>query len=198
MTAAEPSPMAAPTLVLVAGYARAGKDTLCTGLLEWATRPAEHINFADALKEASNHYMDYLGLEGNFFNDEFKCAHRDFLVNAGTFARRLDPDVFARHFANWCPVMKHADQVAPETVVCSDWRYINELRVTQDILWEKGWKVRTVYVATAGIGPANDEEMESIAEIRASHLFDQEYIFKPNSRSQIMSEGRILAKAWKL
>lgn len=190
--------MAPPTLVLVAGYARAGKDTLCTGLLEWATRPAEHINFADALKEASNHYMDYLGLEGNFFNEDFKVAHRDFLVNAGTFARRLDQDVFARHFANWCPVMKHADQPSPETVVCSDWRYINELRVCQDILWEKGWKVRTIYVATAGVGPANDEELESIAEIRASHLFDQEYIFKPNSRNQIMSEGRILAKSWRL
>ena len=193
-----PTPMAAPTLVLVAGFARAGKDTLCTGLLEWATRPAEHINIADSLKEASNHYLDYLGLEGDFFNEEFKVANRDFLVNAGTFARRLDSDVFARHFANWCPVMKHADQPAPETVVCSDLRYGNELRVIQDVLWERGWKVRTVYVATAGIGPANDEELDSIAELRASHSFDQEYIFKPNSRNQIMSEGRLLAKSWRL
>ena len=41
--------MAAPTLVLISGFARAGKDTLASGLLEWSTRPAEHINFADAL-----------------------------------------------------------------------------------------------------------------------------------------------------
>ena len=193
-----PTPMAAPTLVLIAGFARAGKDTLASGLLEWSTRPAEHINFADALKQASNHYLDYLGLDGSFFNEDFKVENRDFLVNAGKFARRLDKDVFARHFANWCPVMKHHDQVAPETVVCSDWRYINELRVCQDILWEKGWKVRTIHVATAGLGPANDEELDSIAEIRASHLFDQEYIFKPNARNQIMSEGRLLARSWKL
>ena len=190
--------MATPTLVLICGYARAGKDTLASGILEWSQRPAEHINFADALKEAANQYMDYLGLDGDFFKEDFKVDNRDFLVHAGKFARRLDRDVFARHFANWCPVMKHHDQPSPETVVCSDWRYVNELRVCQDILWERGWKVRTIYVATAGIGPANDEEMDSIAEIRASHLFDQEYIFKPNSRNQIMSEGRILAKSWKL
>jgi len=94
--------------------------------------------------------------------------------------------------------MKHHDQVSPETVVTSDWRYINELRVAQDILWEKGWKVRTVYVSTAGVGPANDEELDSIAEIRASHSFDQEYIFKQNARQQIMNEGRLLARSWKL
>jgi hypothetical protein len=190
--------MAAPTLVLISGFARAGKDTLASGLLEWSTRPAEHINFADALKEAGNHFMDYLGLDGNFMAEDFKCENRDALVAMGRFARRLDKDVFARHFANWCPVMKHHDQVSPETVVCSDWRYINELRVCQDILWEKGWKVRTVYVSTAGVGPANDEELDSIAEIRAGHSFDQEYIFKPNARQQIMSEGRILAKSWRL
>jgi hypothetical protein len=196
--AASSTPMAAPTLVLISGFARAGKDTLASGLLEWSTRPAEHINFADALKEAGNHFMDYLGLEGNFMAEDFKCENRDALVAMGRFARRLDKDVFARHFANWVPVMKHHDSVSPETVVCSDWRYINELRVCQDILWEKGWKVRTVYVSTAGVGPANDEELDSIAEIRASHSFDQEYIFKPNARQQIMSEGRILAKSWRL
>ena len=45
---------------------------------------------------------------------------------------------------------------------------------------------------------ANDEELDSIAEIRASHLFDQEYIFRPSSRNAIMTEGRNLARSWKL
>jgi hypothetical protein len=94
--------------------------------------------------------------------------------------------------------MKHPDTVPPETVVTSDWRYINELRVAQEILWEKGWRVRTVYVSTAGVGPANDEELDSIAAIRAEHSFDQEFIFKPNSRNQIMTEGRNLARSWRL
>ena len=193
-----PPPMAAPTLVLISGFARAGKDTLASGLLEWSTRPAEHINFADALKEAGNHFLGYLQLQGDFFREDFKVENRKFLVDAGTFARSIDRDVFARHFANWCPVMKHPDNVSPETVVCSDWRYVNELRVCQDVLWELGWRVRTIHVATAGIGPANDEELDSLAEIRSTHLFDQEFIFRPNARQEIMAEGRNLARAWKL
>jgi len=197
MTAAS-TPMAPPTLVLISGFARAGKDTLAQGILEWSTRPAEHINFADALKEAGNHFLGYLQLQGDFFREDFKVENRKFLVDAGTFARSIDRDVFARHFANWCPVMKHPDNVSPETVVCSDWRYVNELRVCQDVLWELGWRVRTIHVATAGIGPANDEELDSLAEIRSTHLFDQEFIFRPNARQEIMAEGRNLARAWKL
>ena len=89
-------------------------------------------------------------------------------------------------------------EVAPETVVASDLRYLNEVRVCQDILWEKGWKVRTVFVSTAGVGPANDEELDSICELKAEHTFDQEFVFAPNSRQQIMNEGRHLALSWNL
>jgi len=197
---AKPSPMAAPTLVLISGYARAGKDTLANGILEWSSRPAARINFADALKEAGNHYLDYLQLDGNFFNEDFKCQHRDFLVAAGRLARSLDVDIFAKHLANFVPCIPSvdADSVANETVVCSDWRYINELRVCQDILIPLGWKVRTVYVQTTGIDAANSEEEDSIEAIRYSHQFDQQYIFRPNDRNTIMQEGRVLAKSWRL
>ena len=82
--------------------------------------------------------------------------------------------------------------------VCSDWRYANELRVCQDVLWDLGWRVRTVYVATAGIGPANDEEFRSLCEIRETHSFDQEYVFAPNHRHAIIEEGRRLALSWHL
>ena len=191
--------MAAPTLVLISGYARAGKDTLANGILEWSNRPSARINFADALKEAGNHYLDYLQLDGNFFNEDFKCEHRDFLVAAGRLARRLDQDIFAKHLANFVPCIPSADvEVANETVVCSDWRYVNEYRVCQDILQPLGWKVRTIYVQTAGVGPANTEEEDSIEAIRHGHSFDQEYIFRPNDRNTIMQEGRVLARSWRL
>jgi hypothetical protein len=58
--------------------------------------------------------------------------------------------------------------------------------------------VRTIYVATAGIGPANQEEMDSILEIREKHAFDLELTFAPNSRNTIMQEGRYIAKTWRL
>jgi hypothetical protein len=191
-------PMSAPTLVLISGFARAGKDTLASGILEWSRRPSSKINFADVLKEASNQYLDYLQIEGDFFNEQFKCQHRDFLVAAGRLARSLDQDIFAKHLANFVPCIPGVDEQANETVVTSDWRYENELRTCQDILWPLGWKVRTVYVSTAGIGPANDEEADSILAIRAGHSFDQEYIFKPDDRNAIMTEGRSLARQWRL
>ena len=190
--------MAAPTLVLIAGFARAGKDTLASGILEWSTRPSRKQNFADYLKDAGNDLLMSLNLPGDFHNEQFKCQHRDFLVAAGRLARSIDVDIFAKNLANFCPIQMTPDQLAPETVVCSDWRYSNELEVCQDVLLDLGWKVRTIYVSTAGIGPANPEELDSIAEIRERHSFDLELTFAPNSRNTIMQEGRYIAKTWRL
>lgn len=192
------STMAAPTLVLIAGFARAGKDSLASGILEWSTRPSRKQNFADYLKDASNDFLMSLNLEGDFHNEAFKCQHRDFLVAAGRLARSIDVDIFAKNLANFCPIQMTPDQLAPETVVCSDWRYVNELEVCQEVLHDLGWKVRTIYVSTAGVGPANDEELDSIAEIRERHSFDLELTFTPNSRNTIMQEGRYIAKTWRL
>ncbi len=190
--------MAAPTLVLVAGFARAGKDTLASGILEWSTRPSRKQNFADYLKDASNDFLMSLNLPGDFHQEAFKVQHRDFLVAAGRLARSIDVDIFAKNLANFCPIQMTPDQLAPETVVCSDWRYSNELEVCQDVLLDLGWKVRTIYVSTASIGPANPEELDSIAEIRERHSFDLELTFAPNSRNTIMQEGRYIAKTWRL
>ena len=192
------SNMAAPTLVLIAGFARAGKDTLASGILEWSTRPSRKQNFADYLKDASNDFLMSLNLEGDFHQETFKVRHRDFLVAAGRLARSIDVDIFAKNLANFCPIQMTPDQLAPETVVCSDWRYVNELEVCQEVLHDLGWKVRTIYVSTAGIGPANAEELDSIAEIRERHAFDLELTFAPNSRNTIMQEGRYIAKSWRL
>jgi len=190
--------MAAPTLVLICGYARAGKDTLASGILEWATRPSRKQNFADYLKDAANDYLMSLNLEGDFHNEPFKVQNRDFLVAAGRLARSIDKDIFAKNLAYFCPIQMTPGEQAPETVICSDWRYGNELVVCQEILHDLGWKVRTVYVATAGIGPANNEELDSILDIRERHCFDLELTFAQNSRNAIMQEGRYIAKTWRL
>ena len=190
--------MAAPTLVLICGYARAGKDTLASGILEWSTRPARKQNFADYLKDAGNDFLMSLNLEGDFHSEPFKIRHRDFLVAAGKLARSLDVDIFAKNLANFCPIQMTPGEQAPETVVCSDLRYVNEVAVCQDLLHDIGWKVRTIYVSTAGIGPANAEELDSIMAIREHHAFDLELTFAPNSRQAIMQEGRYIAKSWRL
>ena len=92
-----------PTLVMIAGFSRAGKDTLANGLMEWSERRAYKVNFADPLKECANAMLSYLHLEGDFFNEEFKIKHRDFLVSTGKFARSLNQDVFAEHLARYLP-----------------------------------------------------------------------------------------------
>jgi hypothetical protein len=190
--------MAAPTLVLICGYARAGKDTLASGILEWATRPSRKQCFADYLKDAANDYLMSLNLEGNFHNEAFKVKNRDFLVAAGRLARSIDKDIFAKNLAYYCPIQMTPGEQAPETVVCSDWRYLNELQVSTAILHDLGWKVRTIYVSTAGVEAANSEELDSIMEIRESYAFDLEMTFTPNSRNAIMQEGRYIAKTWRL
>ena len=88
--------------------------------------------------------------------------------------------------------------MALDTVVCTDWRYLNELIVCQKLLIPLGWKVRTVYISTSGISAANSEEANSICEIRDIVRFDQEYHFDTEQRQLIMHQGRMLAKQWSL
>lgn len=188
-----------PTLILIAGYARAGKDTLASGILEWCKRGAAQVNFADPLKEAGNAYLEYLHLPGDFFNEQFKIENREFLIAAGRLARSIDKDVFAKNLVNYLPFIgpdENGDE--HDIVVCSDWRYTNEWLVAADTLLEHNWLLRTIYVETAGVGPANEEEAYSILDLRMNVTFDQEFYFKPNARQEIMAEGRRLAQTWQL
>ena len=186
------------TLVLICGYARAGKDTLGSGILEWSEHNAEKINFADELKDCANYLLDCLCIKGNFYDDDFKSENRDFLVSLGTFARSKNPTVFAEIMAQTVAQGYDDDGMPVDTVVCTDWRYLNELLVCQQVLIPLGWRVRTVYISTTGITAANVEEAKSICEIRDIVRFDQEYHFDADQRHAIMSEGRMLAKQWNL
>jgi hypothetical protein len=186
------------TLVLICGYARAGKDTLGQGIMEWSEKNNYHANFADALKDTCNIFLEMLGIKGDFYDEEFKTKHRDFLVTCAKFARSHDRNVFAEELAEIIADATDDSYVPYETIVTTDWRYLNELTVLQKRLIPMGWRIRTVYIGTRGIKAANAEESESIDEIREIVKFDQEYHFEVNSRNQIMQEGRHLAKQWRL
>ena len=186
------------TLVLICGYARAGKDTLGSGILEWAEKNAEKINFADSLKDTANVFLDCLELRGDFHNEDFKQDNRQALVALGTFARALKPSVFADIMAQTVAQGYDDEGMPLDTVICTDWRYLNELLVCQKLLIPLGWRIRTVYISTAGISAANSEEANSICEIRDIVRFDQEYHFDADQRHSIISEGRQLASRWSL
>ena len=187
------------TIILITGYARAGKDTLAEGITLGAKRLVAHINFADPLKQACDTYMQMLEIGGSgskrtFRNDAFKTANREFLVSAGTFARSLDRDVFALAFTRECRRTAKMHDEPNLTIVCSDWRYYNELNIVRTVLGQDGWAIYTVIIKTAGCDAACEEEGKSIGEIVREVPADLYYQFKPESKQEIIGEGKSLAR----
>ena len=186
-------------VILITGYARAGKDTLAEGIQLGATKRVVRLNFADMLKQACDCYMQVLDLGGSgssrtFRNEAFKVKHRDFLVAAGMFARSIDRDVFVLAFTRQC--RREADTYPGEdiAIVCSDWRYMNELGIVKYILGDLGWDVVTVQVGTAGVEAANEEEGKSIGDIIRNTPIQVSFGFKPDSKPSIVAEGKSLAR----
>jgi hypothetical protein len=189
-------------VILITGYARAGKDTLADGVSLVASGPVVHLNFADVLKQACDSYMQSLGIGGSgatqtFRNESFKVRHRHFLVSAGVFARSINEDVFALAFTRQCQLIARCNNSIGigTTIICSDWRYINELEVIENMLvGAQDWKLHKVMVRTTGVEAANEEEGKSIGLITRQVAFDHEYIFLPDSRQRILNEGKDLAR----
>lgn len=191
--------MSAATLVLVTGYARSGKDTLAEGIMTGisaSTRWAEKRSFADTLKEGGNEYLKFLGLDSDdsdFYNEDFKVRHRDYLVTAGRLARSINVDIFAAAFTNKC--ISYCSTHGPGMVVCPDWRYLNEYRFVK--LWLGdcyGWRIVTVKIDTVGVGPANEEEGLSIGAMTREMAFDISLKFQPDRAQLIKAEGKNIAR----
>jgi len=147
-----------PTVFLITGYARAGKDTLADRIL--AITGGRKVAFADTLKEAGNRFFTCLGIESvDLKENAHKVAHRELLVAMGKAARSIDRDIFARHAAE--TARYHI--LAGRCVVIPDWRYENEHQVVHQIVYPA--PVVRVHILTNGVGPANEEEDDSIHKI---------------------------------
>jgi hypothetical protein len=187
-----------PTLILITGFARAGKDTLADGIVMGSSGSFKILrrNFACALKDAGNNFLEDIGLRStlvDFKNDAFKVRHRDMLVALGAGARSINPSVFADLFVDTC--LEFQIEAAPKgknpLVIASDWRYVNELKVPQARL--AGWRIVTVMIDTAGVGAANEEEGLSVGQITREIAPDFCYAFRPDSAHKIYAEGKQLA-----
>lgn len=192
--------MAQPTLILITGYARAGKDTLADGIIGGASGSSKILrrSFADSLKDAGDNFLEDIGLRSdsaNFRNEAFKIRHRDMLVALGAGARSINPNVFADLFVNACMDFEVQTGPAgkPPLVVASDWRYVNELRVSEFRLLGIGWRIVKVMIETAGVTAANEEEGVSIGKIAREVAPDFVYAFRPDSAHKIYAEGKQLA-----
>jgi chloramphenicol 3-O-phosphotransferase len=185
-----------PTVVLITGYARAGKDTLCEGMSQASKAAPIHINFASFLKAAADSFLNHLEIDETFENEQFKVKHRDTLVALGKFARSINRDVFAdqfvalaQHYQRNCSQAK----LPVRPIICSDWRYTNEYQVVRHELMPT-FRVITVRVNTLGIEAANEEEGLSIGEITREIPLDYEFTFKPDSKNYILKAGEELAR----
>jgi len=179
-----------PTIILLSGYARAGKDTFARGIEEQAYNVMT-TSVAYGLKEISDDYMAGLGLQDDsmtmsFFNETFKSKYREFLVAGGRFARSINKDVFIDQLIERIAPVKNMD------VVVTDWRYLNEINKVREMMTD--WRIITVYIETLGNFASNEEEALSIAEMRRAMACDYEFYFAPNSEKAIVKTGRDFAR----
>lgn len=185
----------APTkhLVLVCGFARAGKDTFGRGLIAGATNPIDQVAFADALKEALRVAANDVGIEVNYGREEDKLQDRPLLVEFGRAMRRRDKDVFARVIAQ-----ELAHMCDKHTYVVTDWRYLNEYLVMKEACDKYGINLHTVRIVRHGWKAANDEEAMSLQEIMEAVPFDETIYATSGDEEGVLLHGHRTAKLWHL
>jgi len=165
--------MRQPTVILVAGYARTGKDTFANAVLDLVTG-ARKVSFADELKNAGNLFLERLNLHGkaDLRTEADKVRFREFLVAGGRMARALDANVFADIAASTARNLLLAGRV----VVMPDWRYRNELVAVQTIC--APFKVVTVRLHREDTGAANEEEAGSMSLIEDTCRIDHDGAYR--------------------
>ena len=157
--------MLRPTVFLIGGLSRVGKDTLADRIA--SLTGARKLAFADSLKAAGNRYFTSLGIESvDLTQDADKVKYRELLVAMGKAARAVEVDIFARH----CSEYARYSILSGRSVVIPDWRYLNELSVLTRIVAPA--KVVTVLLHRMGAQPANAEEAHSIEQIERNLTAD--------------------------
>lgn len=147
-----------PALILICGYARAGKDTLADGLTAGALGPTSKVALADPLKETADNAIKEIIGSGvkfpGFRNEAFKVTNRALLVELGKTCRAIHQDCFIEM------ALEKASALIAQgiTAIITDVRYSNELQRCHDLAQLKNLPLYTMLIETSGIGPANDEE----------------------------------------
>lgn len=140
-------------------FAECGKDEAARGLLDHGWN---RIGFADALKRDATEALAAIGVDVDLFGDPVaKKIWRPFLVALGACMRKIQPDHWIRRAIITLANKRLGYQ---DNVVVTDVRYVNEAE------WILRGQGHLVYIERPGVGPANDEERDSIAAILASDL----------------------------
>jgi hypothetical protein len=187
-----------PALILVCGFARAGKDTLADGLQAGAINGAVKVSFADPLKVSANQAIrDIIGPGWDIpgFKDEaFKVKNRALLVELGKACRAIHQDCFVE-----LALEQAAEHIAAGlTVIITDVRYSNELSRCATWAEMRGVPLYTLLIHTDGIEAANEEERTNfdlllVRSSTSSIGWTDRSRWQPGSAEQIKRHGRGLA-----
>jgi hypothetical protein len=132
----------------IAGYAGVGKDTIAR-VIGWS-----RTAFADVLKEDVREIIrDKMGIDILHCTSEEKNLARPVMVEWGRLGRAIDPDYWLKR------LQLPARAKFEKRVVISDTRYANEAQA----IFDAGGTV--IYLWREEIGPANEEEADSIAAL---------------------------------
>lgn len=182
-----------PVIVLLTGYARAGKDTFADGFEAANTGDGSRVNrmsFATSLKAALGYAVEPFFPNLSYFNEQAKIEDRALLVEFGRAMRRRDRDVFARSLVD---IIERGMEFGLYTnAIVTDCRYLNEYRYIKEKL-SYHFRVVSVYIETTGVGPANEEEGLSIGEMFREVAFDHQFYFRQNDAEGIRQEGARIA-----
>ena len=182
-----------PVIILLTGYARAGKDTFADGFVEansGSTDRVKRTSFANSLKTALGYAVEPFFPNLSYFNEQAKIEDRALLVEFGRAMRRRDRDVFARSLVDSVEASFNFNPLA--NVIVTDCRYLNEYRYIKASL-SHHFRVVTVYIETTGVGAANEEEGLSIGEMFREVAFDHQFYFRQNDSEGIRQEGARIA-----
>lgn len=157
------------SIIGLVGYAGSGKSTIARALAKIIRPRPVIMSFAGVLKEkvaeALDVPLDYI--EAN------KPSIRPLLVEMGRTGRKVNPSMW----------IDYLDATRPRDMltIIDDVRYLNEAAY----ITGRGGTV--IYVGRTGVGPANDEEANSIGEV-----MDTEPLFILNSSTPEAAAAKII------
>lgn len=182
-------------VILVTGYARAGKDTFGSGLR--ACCPSLiRVQFSAPLKRAATLAFDSFGQQVDFFDDATKeqPRYREVLLAMGKAATDKQTGVFAE--AALKDVKYYLDQ--GYNVVLTDWRRPIEYEVIRaGLVSMPDVKLRAVHIVQKGqmaSSPWEEANVQGCIDNVDPHLVSADFGDTP----ALFDEARTLATLWNL
>lgn len=157
-------------VILISGFAQAGKDTLADAIESFA--PVKRLKFATALRKAAEKALKSLGVSIDVWSEEpaVKNAVRPYLIELARLARAIDRDVFARTTLQ--DAIYALSVNGDKTVVITDCRYDNEYSIFKEAGKQLEWEVIRIHIERTNNRPAHDEELLSVVTLDAKYPAD--------------------------